>query len=381
MIREETKKDESLILLWKAVETENWDKTLRDYEPFKNEIHTHKEMILRDSRIILPVSLRALALDIAHQGHPGVVTMKNTIRAKLWWPGLDKDINEKVKTCKPCTMLAKDYPMEPMQRTILPMRPWDYIGIDFYSSGMFSGHVLVVTDYYSRMLFCQHMPTTTAEALIKVFRKMFKVHGLVGAIKADNGQPFRSREWINFCVRLGIKLYFSIPRNPRQNGQTERSMPGLTRALISAKEDGKTWTETLKSYADIYNSRPHRTTGRNPEDVFFGRQLRRALPRWEMEMVNDEEMRDKDKVAKFRGKQYQDTRERARENEEVHLGDTVLIHNEQKGKMIPRFGGTEYVVKSKEGSKVELVSSQGVGTTRNVSHVRRLFKPTGGGKI
>jgi hypothetical protein len=151
-------------------------------------------------------------------------------------------------------------------------------------------------------------------------------------------------------------------------------MPGLTRALITAKQEGKGWRETLLDYTSTYNARPHRTTGRNPEDVFFGRPLRRALPRWELEFSNDEEMRDRDTIAKYKGKMYQDKKENAKPNQEVHVGDIVLIHNEQLGKMIPNFGNTEYVVKEREGSRVELESADGIKTTRNVSHVRKVFK-------
>jgi hypothetical protein len=55
-------------------------------------------------------------------------------------------------------------------------------------------------------------------------------------------------------------------------------------------------------------------------------------------------------------------------------GDLVLIHNEQLGKMIPRFGNTEYLVKKREGSRVELESVDRQKTARNVSRVRKVFK-------
>jgi len=38
-------------------------------------------------------------LDQLHQGHPGVSRMKSLARSFVWWPGMDKAIAEKVKSC------------------------------------------------------------------------------------------------------------------------------------------------------------------------------------------------------------------------------------------------------------------------------------------
>lgn len=39
-------------------------------------------------RSVIPINLRQRVLQIAHEGHPGIVTMKS--RTKVWWPELIK---------------------------------------------------------------------------------------------------------------------------------------------------------------------------------------------------------------------------------------------------------------------------------------------------
>lgn len=41
-------------------------------------------------------------LEDLHNDHPGMARMKNLARSYLWWPGLDAEIEDKVKSCKLC---------------------------------------------------------------------------------------------------------------------------------------------------------------------------------------------------------------------------------------------------------------------------------------
>ena len=41
-------------------------------------------------------------LEELHEGHPGISRMKSIARSFVWWPGLDKALDQKVKTCVAC---------------------------------------------------------------------------------------------------------------------------------------------------------------------------------------------------------------------------------------------------------------------------------------
>ena len=49
-------------------------------------------LILRGRRIVIPAQLRRRTLQLAHEGHQGIVRTKQFLREKVWWPGIDRDI-------------------------------------------------------------------------------------------------------------------------------------------------------------------------------------------------------------------------------------------------------------------------------------------------
>ena len=65
-------------------------------------VNASKNIILRGSRLIVPQTLRARAISIAHEGHQGLVKTKQLIREKIWFPGIDKDVKYMIDNCIPC---------------------------------------------------------------------------------------------------------------------------------------------------------------------------------------------------------------------------------------------------------------------------------------
>ena len=55
------------------------------------------EMACLSTRIVIPKQLRCQVLELAHEGHPGIVAMKQRLRTKVWWPGIDKEVEKEKK--------------------------------------------------------------------------------------------------------------------------------------------------------------------------------------------------------------------------------------------------------------------------------------------
>ena len=63
----------------------------------------YEDVLLRGNKIVIPMEFRKQILEAAHEGHPGIVAMKGRLRTKVWWPRIDKDVENLVRTCKGCT--------------------------------------------------------------------------------------------------------------------------------------------------------------------------------------------------------------------------------------------------------------------------------------
>lgn len=84
----------------------------------------------------------------------------------------------------------------------------------------------------------------------------------------------------------------------------------------------------------------------------------------------DEDVQDKDSVAKQKGKDYADTRRNARESD-LQQGDQVLLKQNRSNKLDTPFHPEPYKVVDKRGSEVTIQSSTGERYRRNVTHVKK----------
>ena len=100
------------------------------YQPLAQEMSIVDNIVLRDNRIILPTKLRSQAIKLAHEDHAGMTKTKQRIRSKLWWPNMDKDIEQHIRTCHPCQIVGKPDRPEPVQPTKLPDEPWTELAND-----------------------------------------------------------------------------------------------------------------------------------------------------------------------------------------------------------------------------------------------------------
>ena len=96
------------------------DIEFKEYLPLRGELCAIGKLVLRGTRIVVPKELRSHVLELAHEGHPGIVAMKQRLRSKVWWPGLDKDAERVCKTCHGCQLVSQPLKPEPM----IPSAPW-----------------------------------------------------------------------------------------------------------------------------------------------------------------------------------------------------------------------------------------------------------------
>ena len=138
----------------------------------KDELSTYGELLLRGTRIVIPKILRDKVVKLAHEGHQGVVKTKYRLRSKVWWPGMDKDVEELCKRCHGCQVTSSYGPPEPMCRVLPPSAPWQDCNVGLLGPLPTGETIWVVIDYFSRFLEVAIMKCTTSSKVIEAMTPM-----------------------------------------------------------------------------------------------------------------------------------------------------------------------------------------------------------------
>lgn len=376
-IERESDKDPELVDVRECIQTGKWHNIQEKlYLTVREELCCIGKLILRGTRIVIPTELRTHVLELAHEGHPGIVVMKRRLRAKVWWPGIDREVEKFVKTCHSCQLVSQPQAPEPIKTTELPNGPWQHIAVDLMTPSLPSGdHLFVAVDYYSRYIEVEHMKSTTTDKIIRSLKRMFLTHGLPLSISSDNGPQFISHEFKEFMTENDIYHRKTTPLWPQANGEIERQNRSLLKRIKIAQIEKKDWKEELSSYLMMYRTTPHSITGVSPSELLFRRKIRTRLPGIEdySTMTDDQDVRDRDSEKKEKGKMYIDNKRGAKESD-IAVGDSVLLKQKPGNKLTPTFEAEPYHVTEKTGNSVTVESPSGVCYKRNTTHLKKFHE-------
>ncbi len=247
---------------------------LDPYFARRHEFTVQQDCVLWGIRVIVPPKLQRTVLQELHEGHIGVVKMKSLARSYIWWPGLDKEIEQCAKSCVGCGQHQHNPSKAPLHPWIWPSKPWQRIHIDF--AGPFQNAMyLVVVDAHSKWPEVKIMSTTTSDNTITELREIFSRNGIPDQIVSDNGPQFRSTEFQDFTRSNGIKHIFSSPYQPSTNGLAERFVQTLKQSLRAAQSGNL--HHKLANFLLAYRNTPHQTTKMSPAAMLNGRILQTRL--------------------------------------------------------------------------------------------------------
>ena len=190
------------------------------YKAVRDELWIMGQLVMRGKKVVIPEKLWNQTIQLAHEGHQGMVRTKSRLREKVWWPDLDKQVEKLIRACFPCQLVGTRPKPEPIRSTPLPQGPWSEIAVDLLEIPK-KGLLLVVVDYYSKWPEIAFLTKTDA-TVIKCLERMFRTHGLPEALGSDNGPPFASREFGGFLEYLAVDHKKGIPYWPQSDGKVER---------------------------------------------------------------------------------------------------------------------------------------------------------------
>ena len=117
--------------------------------------------------------------------------------------------------------------------------------------------------------------TTSAKMLVRNWICRF---GVLDSIHSDQGRNFESKTFSGICQLLNISKTRASAYHPEGNGQVEKLHKTLRSMLKARVEDNPaTWDEHLDVCVMAYRSSVHSSTGHNPFEVMFGREMRMPL--------------------------------------------------------------------------------------------------------
>ena len=295
----------------------NLNSSLSAYWPERAHITIQHGLLMKDSRIIIPSSLRLEVLDKIHTGHFGIHKCRERARESVWWPGLNKQIEDMVTTCTTCCKERQNRP-EPMLSTPFPDRPWQKVATDlFHYNG--KEYVLVV-DYFSRFFEIAPLKNTSSDDVINHLKSIFSRHGIPERVFSDNGPQYSSASFAKFSEEWGFTHLTSSPRYPQSNGEAERAVKTAKTLLKKCKDP---YLALL-----AYRSTPTHN-GYSPAELLFGRRLRSTLPatpdKLEPDWPKITDIRQKESIYKQKQTDNFNKRHQAKELPKLSHGEKVWV--------------------------------------------------------
>ena len=98
---------------------ERTPEVVRLYWQKRAELTIEGNCILWGVRVLIPAPLQERVVQELHQGHPGIVRMKSLAHSRVWWPGIDKDLEDCAKACRTCQAIRSAPPKA-------PLHPWEW---------------------------------------------------------------------------------------------------------------------------------------------------------------------------------------------------------------------------------------------------------------
>ena len=180
-VLQETNKDKELQSLKHYIST-GWPAKrsqipvfLHPYWNFRDELTVENGILMKNSKVLIPETLKQKYLIQIYQGHQGIESCRSRAREFVFWVNINNDLKEMVEKCDICQSQQNSTPIVQKYISEVPPHPWHTLGSDlFYFQRI---DFLVVVDYFSKYLIVRKIPSSTSSAIIKELGMIFSEFG------------------------------------------------------------------------------------------------------------------------------------------------------------------------------------------------------------
>jgi hypothetical protein len=288
-IAADTSADDEMQAIVTAIQ-QNWSSPLQrkltPYYQMRNELsifnYKNQAIITKGDRTVVPRSLKNKMLRLCHENHIGISKMKAVLRASVYWPGMDKDVEAFCRTCNFCLMHATRGDRAPLKQVASQVEvPWSKIAIDLTGpSQALDGHTLLtVIDLHSRYPEAYIIPNGSVRYIIEKLCDVFSRWGLPQFVISDNAPVFCSAEFNEFLAYHMIQPLKASVYYPQANSTVERLHSTIKNRLARIKSEFPRKSLQACLYRILFDIRstPNEVTGQTPFFLLTGRVMRTKI--------------------------------------------------------------------------------------------------------
>lgn len=373
-VRESTKND---TVLQHVMDSLKFNKRIMysQFESVRHEFSVVREIVLRKNQIVLPADLQQRAITIAHKGHLGIVKTKQLLRTKIWFPSMDKIVEQLVKTCPVCQVITNEHNRDPISVMEPAKFPFEKVAVDFAGPFPNGKYIFIMVDECSRYPIVKVVSSTSFKCVEPILISIFAQFGIPESITSDNGPPFNGSDFANMSKVFNFKHRRTTPYWPEGNGRAERTVQTIKKSLMCAQLEDGNFISQLNIFLFNYRATPHSSTGKSPFEIMFGRTIKTQLP--DLPTGGNQHcltpLQERDHQSRMKNKVYADLRRRTTPNS-FAIGDTVLCKQVRINKLTPPFDPRPYVVEKISGTKI-FARREGKVIVRNSSFFKRFIPP------
>ncbi|KAF7641989.1 hypothetical protein LDENG_00266760 [Lucifuga dentata] len=161
-------------------------------------------------QLVLPEKYRQMVLESLHDtvGHMGFERTVDLVRARFYWPGMNIDVEDKVRNCERCIRCKARAEKTAPLVNIKTSRPRELVCMDYLSlepDGHGTKNILVITGHFTKFAVAVPTPDQKEKTVAKALLNNFLVHyEIPERLHSDQGHNFESAVIKNLSV-VGYK--------------------------------------------------------------------------------------------------------------------------------------------------------------------------------
>ena len=169
--------------------------------------------------------------------------IKLKARSSLYWPGIDSELEDTVKSCSLCQEYRNQQQSEPVLRHNIPALPWYKIGTDVFH--LFNRHYLLIVDYTTDYFDVSQLPDLESTTVIQHTKAIFAKYGISNEIMSENGPEFNPTPRILLPTITNTSPAHQVkatPSSPPTPNQQPCNLPQRQTGVSVRLHDGKCWS-------------------------------------------------------------------------------------------------------------------------------------------